>query len=243
MANLSPNIEPNLPSCLESFVKEKEKSIGQSVQWMQEIFPDHPFEQNNKYLNSKELKVFNQVHRKPKNYESRFDGNYIFLDKIGEGKSARVVKAYNKISDTYEAMKLYDIKTVGNNFMMNNEHEILNTIQALKNDRFLKYYGILSYKQQEGLCLLSMEYGEATLSNILKAGKNYASEELASVMESVVESFKILQDNGICNRDVKPQNIILVKKTYNEYDFRCQILELAMYFLRIQKVPLSHQIQ
>ena len=118
-------------------------------------------------------------------------------------------------------MKLYDIKTVGNNFMMNNEHEILNTIQALKNDRFLKYYGILSYKQQEGLCLLSMEYGEATLSNILKAGKNYASEELASVMESVVESFKILQDNGICNRDVKPQNIILVKNAATiMYDYK-----------------------
>ena len=64
-----------------------------------------------------------------------------------------------------------------------------------------------------------MEYGNVPLSKILEAKKIYTSEELAFVMQSLVESFKILQDNGISHGDIKPHNIILVKN-HDSYDYK-----------------------
>ena len=56
-----------------------------------------------------------------------------------------------------------------------------------------------------------MESGCTTLADILEAGKTFSCSELLFILLKLVEGFKILQENGVANRDVKTQNIILVE--------------------------------
>jgi len=57
-------------------------------------------------------------------------------------------------------------------------------------------------KEKDAL-VLEMESGCCTLANILEAGKVYTCGEL---LPKLVEGFSILEENGIANRDVKPES-------------------------------------
>jgi len=169
---------------------------------------------------------YRPVNNEQKSLKNRFDDQYIFLEPIGKGGTAKVFKAFQKTTNNYVALKLCFSPNL---LMVENENDILNKIQKLNNDRFLKYYGMFVHKEKKGMQLLSMEYGVANLAQILKSGKIYTSEELSWVMQSLVESFKILEDNGICHRDVKPDNIILVKKE-NSYEYKLSDFGISYLF-------------
>ena len=76
--------------------------------------------------------------------------------------------------------------------------------------------------------ILKMESGSATLDNILEAGKVFTCAELVYVQRKIVEGFAILQENGIANRDVKPQNIVLVEDPLNEARFFYKITDFGI---------------
>ena len=96
--------------------------------------------------------------------------------------------------------------------------ERIRTSKPKYNEYFLKYDGIFKRPEKEKAdqLILSMESGCCTLDDILAMGKRYTCSELLFVIPQLVEAFAVLEENGIANRDVKPQNIILVEKKNKE---------------------------
>jgi len=102
------------------------------------------------------------------------------------------------------------------------EDELLSKIENIRTSQpeyyeyFLKYNGVFMNPKEKNALVLEMESGCCALANILEAGKVYTCGELLYVLPKLVEGFSILEENGIANRDVKPENIILVENREKE---------------------------
>ena len=58
----------------------------------------------------------------------------------------------------------------------------------------------------------------------------YTEEELITIMSQIIHTFALLQKNHITHRDIKPQNIMLVKGNFKITDFgNCRILKREGY--------------
>lgn len=152
------------------------------------------------------------------------------LEILGRGGFSVVQKAYDKKNGKYLALKYFDkglSEHVLNQIKL--EDNLLTLINGLNSIHFLKYHGVFKDPNQEEGILLSMESGLATLDDILESGKVYESEEIFFVFLNLIEGLSMLQENGIANRDLKPQNIILVKnlKT-NEATFSYKIADFGI---------------
>ena len=158
-----------------------------------------------------------------------FEGSDIFfLEILGEGGCAQVRKAYNKKRNEFVAIKeiKMEAKTVEENVKLLHdiivEDDLLKRIEEIRssaseyNQYFLKYDGVFKDPNKKNGLILEMETGCATLENILEAGKVFSGAELSYVIRKLAEGFAILEENGIANRDVKPQNIILVEDTQSK---------------------------
>ena len=157
----------------------------------------------------------------------------VLLETLGEGGYGKVRKAYNKKLEKYVAIKTFKIDDKKPIFdileEIKFEDDLLMSVEMIrkkhKNSQFLEYYGI--YKDPQGnkadSLLLEMESGIATLDDILSVGKSYNCEEIFYVLRRLVKGYSILQENGIANRDIKAQNIILVENGLEEdsgFDYR-----------------------
>jgi len=143
-----------------------------------------------------------------------FDDSQIFsLEKLGEGGFGVVQKAYNKNSNEFIAIKRG--KVGGSEMML--ENAILKNVEYIRQSKsgyqeyFLKYFGAFRDPKMKNVIILKIESGICTLEDVLEAGKIYTIPEIYYFFRKIVESFVILQENGIANRDVKTSNIILVE--------------------------------
>ena len=106
------------------------------------------------------------------------------------------------------------------------ENEMMIAIQHMKipenaKKKFLQYHGLYkSVRDRTIFFLIVMESGEINLAETLKMRTKYSLENVLFIMRSLSEDFKILQENGVASRDVKPQNIILVKDGKENYHYK-----------------------
>ena len=141
----------------------------------------------------------------------------IWLEILGEGAFGRVQKAFHKIKNEFVAIKTFKIENEKSLKQMEDENEILTSIENIrkksKDYLFLEYYGAFKANLENGRAanLLMMEAGTTTVDNILRGGKSYSCDELVFFLFIIVKSLALLQKEGITNRDIKPENIILVK--------------------------------
>jgi len=146
------------------------------------------------------------------------ENEYVMLEKLGEGGFGIVKKAYHQKLGKYMALKFFkkqkDPKKAFKLIM--SEIVLLLKIEEInkENEIFLKYYG--AFKGCNDDLILQMESGEATLQEIITARKFFKVEEILHILEKLVHSFAILQEKGIANRDIKPDNIILVEEQRND---------------------------
>jgi len=137
------------------------------------------------------------------------------LEKLGEGGSGTVNKAYDTIKNVFLAIKSYKKQTDLEQLIL--EDDLLQKVEEIRKNEpkykeyFLKYYGTFKSPKEQDALELMMENGCATLNDILEAGKVYTCSELLYVLPKLIKAFTLLEQNGIANRDVKPQNIILVE--------------------------------
>ena len=145
----------------------------------------------------------------------------VMLETLGEGGFGIVKKAYHKRIQKYLALKSFKTQDDESLNQIILEDDVLAKVEEIRKksgayDNFLEYYR--AFKKDEQIpksLLLQMENGMCTLDDILKMGKTYLCEDLLGVLSNLVKGFVILENNGIANRDVKAQNVILVE-SYNE---------------------------
>ena len=106
------------------------------------------------------------------------------------------------------------------------ENAMMLAIQNMKipenaKKKFLEYHGLYkSVRDGTIFFLIVMESGEINLAETLKMREKYSLENVLFIMRSLSEDFKILEENGVASRDVKPQNIILVKADDEHYHYK-----------------------
>ena len=141
------------------------------------------------------------------------DSTYFWLENLGKGGFGIVRKAYNISSNEFLAIKSF--KKKGKRELLEQimlEDELLSKIENIRTSQpeyyeyFLKYNGVFMNPKEKNALVLEMESGCCALANILEAGKVYTCGELLYVLPKLVEGFSILEENGIANRDVKPES-------------------------------------
>ena len=161
------------------------------------------------------------------------DKDVVLLEILGEGGFGVVQKAYHKRQQKFIALKSFKDQTEESLEQIKIEDDILLAVEEIRkknqNCCFLEYYGAFKLDPNNpNLLLLLMENGLTTLDSILSAGKKYSCKELVYVLRNLINGFAILQKNGIANRDVKTQNIILVEDNSAERHFVYKISDFGI---------------
>ena len=164
------------------------------------------------------------------NYEDVF-----LFETLGEGGFGKVQKGYHKREQNFVAIKTFkelDEESIKQIMLEDNLLQKVEgvSIQSQSTMSFLKYYG--AFKDPQGIkkdaILLQMESGICTLDDILSAGKEFGFPEFLDIMRGLIKGFSLLQKKGIANRDIKPQNIILVEDEKLEGQFFYKVSDFGI---------------
>ena len=169
--------------------------------------------------------------------------NLRYLEILGEGGFGIVRKAYDIQQTIFLAIKYLKMdksKTVIEEIA--GEDFLLEKINQIKSPSLLQYYGLQKDPKSEGNLVLVMESGETTLENLLKQNLRFNQNELLYILYDLTNQLLLLQRNGICNRDIKPDNFIIVKNPENgKYSFKIADFGIGCYIESKDKylIPIS----
>ena len=148
------------------------------------------------------------------------------LETLGVGGFAKVCKGFDLTNQLYIAIK-YFLPRNGIEFdedeteIIAQEQQILELIQSLnKHEFFLSFYGLEKEEEKKASVLMKMENGVCSMKDILNLRREYTQEETVYIIKDLIESFEILENAGVANRDVKPDNFILVKTDQGLYKYK-----------------------
>ena len=85
-----------------------------------------------------------------------------------------------------------------------------------KCENSIKYYG---YFKVEKLTYLIMELCDCSLDQIIK-NKKLNVKEIKEILEQLNNVFKIIYENKIIHKDIKPENILIKKLENNKYLYK-----------------------
>ena len=150
--------------------------------------------------------------------------DYNYLEVLGEGGFGLVRKTHNKRTNTFLAFKYYPIKE-------NTDYEeiladilaedfILKQVDRIQHPKLLRYYGLRRDPKKHNNIVLIMESGITSIGDLIQVGIRFSQEEVLYFLNEVVEQLVLLQAYGVCNRDIKPANIIIIKNGQKEYCYK-----------------------
>ena len=159
------------------------------------------------------------------------------LRSLGKGGFGEVFLVFNKQKNDNFALKV-----CGENSdkdwdwsKISEEDQILSKIQTQFRDDFLRYYGFYKTLNKSREYVYEMEAGEINLKEILKIRKHYNMENLLYIFNSLVNQLCEFEKHGIAWGDVKPENIILVKKDNDKFYYKISDMGIALLLEENQK--------
>lgn len=147
---------------------------------------------------------------------------------LGKGGFGQVFKAYHIKKATYFALKYVKFNDPEELFAIFIEDFILEQVQMIKSTDFLQYYGIYKDSKSPNGYILMMESGLMTISELLKMDVSFKEAEVLYILNCLVSQLLLLQTHGIANRDVKPQNVIIVEDQENKGNFFYKISDFGI---------------
>ena len=149
-----------------------------------------------------------------------FQQRYSVTDLLGEGGFGEVFKAYDTVRDRFVALKVSKVRPELENVRLRKEVELINCLPEHPNiayyeacytfhDKMLgEYdYGILQY------------YEEGNLLQLLNrdAARYFSYEQKTAILTQMLDGLEFLHNQGVIHRDLKPQNILIVRRQSGEY--------------------------
>ena len=177
-----------------------------------------------------------------KNYQDIYDIN---KKKIGSGSFGNVFKAKYKDKEEYVAIKIIDkdnIKEGLRQLYLNDDIEkeylkieqcLIKEVQYMKkcsinNNNSIKVYDI--YNTEEEFVIV-MELCDENLMNLLvKKGKDggFYLSEIYNILMQLNNTFKIMSEDKIAHRDLKPQNILIKYNNEEKKDYTVKITDYGI---------------
>lgn len=139
----------------------------------------------------------------------RLDGRYEIEEIIGIGGMAVVYKAYDTIDDRIVAVKILKDEFLANEEFRRRFKNESKAIAVLSHPNIVKVYDV-SYREQ--IQYIVMEYVEGiTLKEYINQQGIINTREAVFFTIQVLRALQHAHDKGIVHRDIKPQNILLLK--------------------------------
>ena len=143
------------------------------------------------------------------NYEDLND-KYIIMNQIGKGRFASVYLGFNKKTNKKVAIKILDKNEMDDEDIKLTYNEI-ELLKICKNEK--KIVNLYRNFENENYFYLVLEYCEDTLLNYLQERNFLIPEKDAKkIILKLCEIISYLHKKGICHRDIKIENILLIEK-------------------------------
>ena len=161
------------------------------------------------------------------------DERYIILEPIDDGYTSIVYKVYDKITKEFRAAKI-----VKDNYfhMFSKEEEILKKINDYNLDSNIKLYdsGIgpltLNKTTEKEKMYFILEYAEhgSLFDQFEKTSDGFSEIVCQYILYIIIKAVSDLHKKGICHRDIKLENILIVG---NDYILKLCDFGFSTYFL------------
>lgn len=139
----------------------------------------------------------------------RLDSRYEIQELIGVGGMAVVYRAYDIIDDKIVALKILKDEFLGNNDFVRRFKNESNAIAVLSHPNIVKVYDV-SFGTK--IQYIVMEYIDGiTLKEFISRQKIVNWQDAVYFAKQTLSALKHAHNKGIIHRDIKPQNIMLLK--------------------------------
>ena len=143
--------------------------------------------------------------------DSLFAGRYQIFEELGKGGMGRVYKALDKEIDEEVALKLLKPEIASDESTIERFRNELKIARKISHKNVCRMYHLA---KEKGTPYITMGYvtGEDLKNLVNKKGK-IAEEEALSIAKQVCEGLVEAHELGVVHRDLKPQNIMIDKKS------------------------------
>ncbi len=139
----------------------------------------------------------------------RLDGRYEIREIIGVGGMAVVYKAYDAIENHIVAIKILKQEFVTNEDFVRRFKNESKAIAVLSHPNIVKVYDV---SFSDLIQYIVMEYIEGiTLKQYIESHGHLEWKVAVNIVMQILRALQHAHDKGIIHRDVKPQNIMLMK--------------------------------
>ncbi len=180
------------------------------------------------YLNINKINSLNNKLRKEEiePNENFIPEDFKTINQIGEGSFGKIYSAQWKKNKKLYAMKKMILR---NKIEIKKNQDqtdlVFNLVKQTNIEGVIKVYGAQCIKinSAEFHFYVLMELAETDWEKEIKKRKVkkkfYTEGELFDILKQLTKTFALLQRNNITHRDIKPQNVLVVNKTYKVCDF------------------------
>jgi serine/threonine protein kinase len=134
-------------------------------------------------------------------------GNYVVLDKIGQGGMGMVLKAEHKRMRRIVALKVIRPRSIDSPSALKRFHREVETAAQLIHPNIVTAYDA---DEADGTHFLVMEYVDGTdLSTLVKLEGGLPLETALSCVMQAARGLEYAHSKGIIHRDIKPRNLLL----------------------------------
>ena len=149
-------------------------------------------------------------------FRKRFQYN-IHTDKIGGGSFGTVYKVYDNLFDTYKALKIAEVKQVGDKeFSLIEEFR---AVEGLPVERHIaNYESVFQFETSTGIYdyAVMQYYPDGNLAKLLSGVLLTLSDKL-EIAKGILKGIDFLHTHRVLHRDLKPSNILISKNRNQQY--------------------------
>ena len=139
----------------------------------------------------------------------RLDGRYEIHELLGMGGMAYVYRAYDKVEDRWVAIKVLKEEFLNNSDFLRRFRNESKAIAVLQHPNIVRVYDVSLGDQIQ---YIAMEYIDGiTLKEYIDQQGAIRWQEAVHFMVQILSALECAHEKGIIHRDVKPQNIMLLR--------------------------------